>query len=515
MTDPLGVQAYIYGFPWLNLAQYRWVGVTQPPTPDNPHEYAPLNQFYHARILVDSSMKQGGAPNNDTLYSMAWLNLSSEPLILSVPAMPDRYYSVEMTAMDSDNFAYVGTRTTGTSAGNYLIAGPDWSGPCPTNVIPVEPARTPSAVMLIRTLVYDSNDLSNVHAIQDQYRLTPLSCWGTTNQLPDDRNVWMPFPTNNDALAVWKTINRAMTENPPNVPSQQSLVNYFAQIGIGPGMSTNVDLLDEATQRGLRRAAVEGQRELVEAAITHSGLSVLNGWIYPPRGYGRCGQHDDFFSRAAYQTMQGLISSDAEEGTYIEALVDSQGQRLSGAYNYTITFPSNGLPDVDAFWSITMYGFDNNLVDNPINRYKIGSYPTTQLTFNADGTLTIYVQNTSPGADKESNWLPAPTNVFYVMMRCYMPGSNIVDQTWAPPAVSRQLSSGPTLGIEVVDSSAILTWTSPAGFQFQVEHVDTLPVAEAIPWLTVPGEVTSADGNYRSMTEALATQQFYRVRQLP
>ena len=138
----LGVQAYIYGFPWINMAQYRWEWVTQPPTQDDDHAYAPLNQFSHSTTLKDASWQGGGSPNSDTVYSTAWLNLTTEPVILSVPAI-DRYYTFELAGFDSDNFAYVGTRTTGTNAGNYLIAGPNWTNACPAGVTQLTNSRTP------------------------------------------------------------------------------------------------------------------------------------------------------------------------------------------------------------------------------------------------------------------------------------------------------------------------------------------------------------------------------------
>jgi hypothetical protein len=159
----LGVQAYIYGFPWINMAHYRWEWVTQPPTPDNDHAYAPLNKFSHSRTLQDPSYRGGGNPNTDTLYSIAWLNLTTEPVVLSVPAT-DRYYSMEIAGFDSDNFAYVGTRATGTNAGNYLIAGPNCTNTCPANVTPLTPSRTPYVLIFGRTLVYDVNDLTNVRS---------------------------------------------------------------------------------------------------------------------------------------------------------------------------------------------------------------------------------------------------------------------------------------------------------------------------------------------------------------
>ncbi len=505
----LGVQAYIYGFPWINNAQYRWEWVTQPPTHENDHPYAPLNKFSHATTLKDASYRGGGDPNTDTLYTTAWLNLTTEPVILSVPAI-DRYYTMEIAGFVSDNFAYVGTRTTGTNAGNYLIAGPNWEGKCPTNVTPLTNSRTPYVLIFGRTLVYDVNDLTNVYAIQAQYKLTPLSDWGTTNVPPDDRNVWAPYSTNID-LAVWKTMNRAMTENPPNVPSQQGLVDYFAQIGVGP--KQDVDQMDDPTKAGLRDAAIEGWTMINQYQTNPpSSYFVTNGWVYGPPDNGRAGQSNDFMLRAGGQSFLGIINNDPVEAVYLaSAGRDASGQPLSGANTYTMTFPSNGLPDVGAFWSMTMYGADNNLVSNSISRYKVGTYPTNLLALNADGTLTIYIQNASPPADKVSNWLPAPAGGFHLIMRLYQPGSNIVNQTWGSPPILK----GPTLRIQALTGSVKVTWTDAAGLRYQVQFATNLPVSDAIPWTTLPGDVTSADGNYSFTDNCTASFKYYRVQRLP
>ena len=510
----LGVQAYIYGFPWINMAHYRWEWVTQPPTPDNDHAYAPLNKFSHSTTLKDPSYRGGGNPNTDTLYSIAWLNLTTEPVILSVPAI-DRYYTMEIASFDSDNFAYVGTRATGTNAGNYLIAGPNWVGTCPTNVTPLTPSRTPYVLIMGRTIVYDVDDLTNVYAIQAQYQLTPLSYWGTTNVPADDRSVWAPYNPTND-LAAWKTMNRAMTENPPNVPSQQGLVDYFAQIGVGPRQ--DVDQMDDATKAGLRDAAIDGWIMLNQYQTNPpSSYLVTNGWVYLPPDNGRAGQSNDFMLRASGQSLLAIVNHDPQEAIYLATGGrDASGQPLSGAYTYTLTFPSNGLPDVGAFWSITMYGVDNNLVSNSISRYKVGTYPTNQLVLSTDGTLTIYIQNASPPADKVSNWLPAPAGGFHLDMRCYWPGTGIVNQTWGPPPILRttQPQLPFMLQLHVLNGNATLTWTDAPGSRFVVQAATNIPATGAVPWVTWPGEITSTNGSYCVADDGSAPVRFYRVQRL-
>ena len=429
----LGTQAFIYGFPWVFLQQIRYDWVTQPRNP-KWIPYAPLNQFWNSKELATAEYRDGGSPNNDTLYSMSVLDLSEEPLILSVPDVGERYYTFEIASADSDNFAYVGTRATGNKAGHYAILGPNWKGSLPEGVQSLPVSRTNAALMFGRTLVYDQADLANVHKLQAQYRLTPLSQWGVSDvrKPADDRNVWQPVDATKDPLAAFKTMNKAMTENPPNEDHKSMLAN-FASIGVGPGQ--DVTRMDPATQRGLARAAADGMKVLRGAISSGLGKKV-NGWTYPPATFGRAGLHDDFLLRASLQCLGGIIANDPAEAIYMNTFFDVDGNKLSGAKRYVVHFPAGQLPDVKAFWSLTMYGPDNNLVPNPINRYKLGSYPKGAMKMDADGGLTLYLQNTSPGKYKESNWLPAPEEGFYLVLRAYLPGPALLSQEWVPPAVT-------------------------------------------------------------------------------
>jgi hypothetical protein len=428
----LGMQAYIYGFPYVYMSEVRWGQVAQKVDPELlPH--AAVNHFWHSKVMGGPESQAGGSPNNDTLYSIAWLDLSKEPVILSVPDVGDRYYTMEIAGFDSDNFAYVGMRTTGTKAGNYAIVGPSWNGKLPEGVQQLTPSRTPSAFILGRTLLRGPDDLPAIRAVMAQYKLTPLSLWGKPGaQIPESYDVLKPFDRKTDPLAEWKTMNATMAENPP--PSRHELLlKQFAQIGIGPGL--DVDTLDEATKRGLARAAVDG-RNLLDAAIRQGARQKnVNGWKYPPPDMGRAGDKDDFILRAALQSLWGIVANDPAEAIYLNTSTDPDGQQLTGDNRYVIHFPKGGLPQAKAFWSITLYDARHNLVANPVKRYAIGD--RDKMKSNADGSLDIYIQNQSPGADKESNWLPAPTGEFNLVMRSYLPGPDVQAQRWTPPPVQR------------------------------------------------------------------------------
>jgi hypothetical protein len=392
-----------------------------------------VNHFWHNKVMGGPESKAGGSPNNDTLYSIAWLDLSKEPVVLSVPELGDRYYAMEIASFDSDNFAYIGTRTTGTKAGNYAIVGPSWKGGLPSGVQQLPPSRTPSAFILGRTLLKGADDLPAIRAVMAQHKLTPLSLWGKPGaQVPESYDVLKPSDRKTDPLADWKTMDATMGENPPPV-RHELLLKQFAQIGIGPGL--DVDTQDEATKRGLARAAVDG-RNLLDAAIRQGARQKnVNGWKYPPPDMGRAGDSDDFILRAALQSLWGIVANDPAEAIYLNTSTDPDGQQLTGANRYVLHFSKGKLPEVKAFWSVTLYDAQHNLVANPLKRYALGD--RDKLQFNADGSLDIYVQNGSPGADKEANWLPAPTGEFNLVLRSYLPSVDIQEQRWMPSPMQK------------------------------------------------------------------------------
>lgn len=431
----LGVQAYIFGYPWIYMATLRWQWTNE--YANEFTAYAPINHFWHAKKLLTAKWRDGGTPNTDTLYSIAWVDVSKEPVILSVPDMGDRYYTMELTGMNSDNFAYVGQRTTGNKAGNYAIVGPNWKGSLPKGVKALPASSSPWVGVFGRTLVKDKQDVATVNAIQQKYKLTPLSLWGKPDaKVPESRDVWKPFDNTNDPLAHWKTLNRAMTENPPDA-RHALLIKNFASIGVGPNL--DIDKLDDATKRGLRRAAAQAWH-LLNAAGTASYRStkLASGWRYPPKSMGRAGQADEFIVRGGMQSLIGIVANDPEEAVYLNASIDASGKPLMGNKRYVMKFGPKDAPDVKAFWSLTLYAYDRNFVDNAIDRYALGDR-SPSMTKDADGGFSIYIQADAPAADKIGNWLPSTQGAepFYVVLRGYIPGKNLINQTWSPPAIQQ------------------------------------------------------------------------------
>jgi hypothetical protein len=252
--------------------------------------------------------------------------------------------------------------------------------------------------------------------------------------LPENRDVWAPYDAKNDLLADWKTINRAMAENPPP-EKDRPLLDVFATVGIGPGLTEMLEKLEPASKRGLARAAGRG-RAMVEAMLA-AGVAnrASNGWIYGPETSGRQGAVDNDFRGRAICSIGGIICNDAAEALYFVAFTDVDGKALDGSNRYILRFEKGGMPQVSEFWSLTMYNLAHNLVDNPINRYAIRD--RMPLKHEPDGSLILYLQATSPGADKESNWLPSPNQGgFIISLRTYGPSKATIEGKWPAPTVA-------------------------------------------------------------------------------
>lgn len=451
----LGIQAYIWGFPWIYLSQLAWLwtspeGKVIMERNGQPGPWAPMNSFWHApQVAAPGNHATGGSPNADTLYSVAWLDLSREPLVLSVPAVVDRFYAIQMAGIDSDNFAYVGTVATGTAANNYLIAGPGWIGQAPSDVLDVLPrSRTPVAFVLGRTEVLGDGDVPVANALQKRYQLTPLSRW-IDRSLPPEEPPKAMVPAGidyNDTTGAWLTMNDAMTCNPPGVApglEQRSLIDLFATIGIGPGQK--VASQSDATRVGLKRAAADGLALLKQMAVGRG--KQVNGWTYPPLDTGRAGQVGDYITRSAIQAMGGIVANDPVESVYLNASADGTGRPL-GAGHYTITFRSSAdmppvLSDYHGFWSITVYDAATYDFVAGTTHYTINSHDPKYQTQRPEGGIQILVQPDPPRLTQGVYWLQTPqprpgglANTFYLVLRVYAPAPQVsATQTWSPPAI--------------------------------------------------------------------------------
>jgi hypothetical protein len=431
----IGADAYVYGYPLVTMEMTRRVG-TNTETPKGLH--APMGQFANARDYPSASFRDVTAPNADTLYSSAFLDVSREPCVLSVPDEGDRYYLMPMLDGWTNVFQDPGKRTTGDKAQKYAITGPNWKGDLPEGV---KELKSPTSMVWVLGRTYCTGtpeDYKAVHALQDKYSLVPLSAFGKDYTPPKgkvDPSINMKTPVrdqvnNLKAGDYFKLLATLMKDNPP-AKEDAAMVANLKRIGIEPGQDFDIGKLDPAVAKGLEKAAKAGL-EKITAHMKDAG-KIVNGWVYPVPGgvYGT-----DYLQRATIAYF-GLGCNRTKDAVYPTSEMDVDGKPYDGAHRYTLTFPKGQLPPVDGFWSLTMYDADYFFVNNPLNRYTLSQ--RNKLKENDDGSVTLYLQNKSPGADKESNWLPAPEGKFVLMLRLYWPKEkdpSILDGTWKPPAVT-------------------------------------------------------------------------------
>lgn len=394
---------------------------------------APVNQFAHVRSYPKADDKDVVRFNFDTLYSFAWLDLSQEPIVLSVPDTEGRYYLLPMLDMWTDVFAVVGSRTTGTKAGSYAIVTADWRGKLPDGMTKVV-APTSTIWILGRTQTNGPADYASVNKVQDGYKLTPLSKWGTDYAPPKNVAIASHVDATTPPLvqvnklsgvAMLKRLAELMAKYPPH-PNDNPILFRMQRLGIELGQPFDETKLTAQQVETINRAAKDALEEM-PAAMRKAGAFV-NGWNI---GTENMGTYGTSYKRRAFVALGGLGCNLPEDAVYPTAFVDGEGQPLSGANKYVLHFEKGQLPPADAFWSVTMYDKEGFQVPNPISRFAISSHD--QLQFNEDGSLDIYVQAESPGKDKESNWLPAPKGNFEPSMRLYSPRAEVLDLSWSPP----------------------------------------------------------------------------------
>jgi hypothetical protein len=404
---------------------------------------APFNQINNeARVFTykDTAIV---TPNSDTPYSLAWMDLRAEPIVLSVPAVdPKRYYSVMLCDGNTYNYGYIGNRATGSQAGDYMVVGPDWKGATPSGIKKVFRSSTQFSLAIYRTQLFNTDDMDEVKKVQAGYKVQALSTF--LNQPVAVAATATDFPKIDKELVKTNFFEYLdfLLQFAPAQENEKEIRAQLARIGVGPGKSFNFkDLtLEDKLEVGL--GMKEGERKIDEAVASVG--KEMNGWRVSSLPGDSAHYSGDWLRRAA-AAKAGIYGNDAAEAMYPLTRIDSDGQTLDGSkHNYTLTFPSGEQPPVNAFWSLTMYdGKTQLLIENPINRYLINSPMLPNLAKNADMSLTLYIQNKSPGADKESNWLPAPDGPIYLVMRLYWPKAEppsilpIGQGTWQPPGVKR------------------------------------------------------------------------------
>lgn len=424
-------EAYIYGFPMVDnyRVQYAYFVNKQ-----DPEYKGGWNEIHNTARVYTPEDKAVQTPNSDTPYSAVGADLRTEPLVLTVPPIEqDRYYSLQFVNAYTNNFHYVGSRTTGNGGGKYLLAGPNWKGDKPEGVDEVIRSDTDLALVLYRTQLFGPSDLDSVKNIQAGYQVTPLSIFLNQPSPPPAPAIDFVPPLTPDQQKIspqFFEILSFVMRFAPTLPDEKEMRDRFASIGIGPDGDFEADKLSPE----MRTAVEDGMADAWAEFETFKKENLDTGQVTAAQLFGTAADLKGNYLYRMAGAVLGIYGNTAAEALYPSSSDDSAGAPLSGANNYVYKFAKDQLPPVNAFWSLTMYELPQSLlVANPINRYLINSPMLPSLVPDKDGGYTFYLQNASPGADKESNWLPAPTGPFVVVLRLYWPKPDALNETWKAP----------------------------------------------------------------------------------
>jgi hypothetical protein len=443
-AQEIGIQAYLYFYPLVTMDVTRKQSTNV--EPGKEMFKGPMNTFVNIPEYPTAETRIVVRPNFDTLYSVAWLDLTREPVIISVPDTGGRYYMIPLLDMWTNVFMSPGWRTTGTQAANFIVVPPGWRPDLKDRLIeefrlPKETMRidapTPYVWVIGRTKTDGPKDYDAVHKIQAGFKVAPLSQFGKTPEpvhVKIDPTVDMKTPPKKqvDSMPAGKYFAYAadlLKLQPPHI-TDQTIIALMKRIGIEPGKSFDIDKIDPSIKTALESVPAEAQKLMQWKMATLA--RVVNGWSM---NTDTMGVYGNYYLKRAIIAQQGLGANLPEDAVYPLNLGDESGKPLDGANKYSIHFDKDVIPPVKAFWSITLYDPQGFQVANTLNRFAISSW--MPFKYNADGSLDLFFQNESPGADKESNWLPAPKGPFTLTMRLYAPRPEVLDGRWVPSPVKR------------------------------------------------------------------------------
>jgi hypothetical protein len=428
-------EAYIYGFPLVD--NYRIEHAYFVDT-KNPEYKAPWNQLKNIPRVYTPEDKAIQTPNSDTPYSMIGMDLRAEPMVLTVPAIEkERYYSIQLIDAYTQNFDYIGSRATGNEAGSFLIAGPGWKGETPKGETPkgVKKAlrsETDLVIAAYRTQLFNAGDLDNVKKVQAGYKAQTLSAFlGTAapKAAPAIDFIAPLTPAAQKTSLEFFNILNFVLKFCPTVPSETALTERFAKIGVSAGKTIDASKLSPEMKTAIEQGMADAWQDLEALRKRVDAKEVTSGDMFGTREFLK----NNYLYRMAAAVL-GIYGNSKQEAMYPIYAIDGDNQKLDGAHRYSLRFAAGQLPPVHAFWSVTMYDLPASLlVANPINRYLINSPMLPQLKKDADGGLTVLIQNESPGKDKEANWLPAPKGPFFMAMRLYWPKEEAMSGRWTAP----------------------------------------------------------------------------------
>jgi hypothetical protein len=437
-TQAIAEEGYIYGLPIvMNYAVMYAYSVDH----TSPEFKAPFNKIKNeARVFTDKDTAIV-TPNSDTPYSFLWLDLRAEPMVISIPAVDkSRYYAVQLEDGNTFNYGYIGSRTTGNEPGDYLVVGPDWKGTTPPGIKKVFHSTTQFSLAGFRTQLFNAEDMPNAVKVQAGYKPQPLSSYLKKPTPPAAPKIDFPKINKETAKTNFFGLLDFLLQFAPPGPEETEIRAKLARIGVGAGKTFDVKDLSAEHKTALLLGMKAGDKK-VDELVASIGKRV-NGWdVYSAFG-DRAFFKGDWLLRSAGAKI-GIYGNSASEAVYPKTRIAADGQLIDTSKgNYTLTFAKGSLPPVNAFWSVTMYdGTSQLLIKNPINRFLINSPMLPSMKKNDDDSLTLYIQKDSPGKDRESNWLPAPNGLAYLIMRLYSPKDSPPsilppgDGTWKPPGI--------------------------------------------------------------------------------
>ena len=422
--------AYVYGFPLVDnyRIQYGYFVDTK-----NPEYKAPWNQIHNVPRVYTPADTAIQTPNSDTPYSFVGMDLRAEPIVLTVPPIEkERYFSVQLIDAYTFNFDYIGSRATGNEGGSYMVAGPNWKGETPKGVKKVFRSETEFVFAVYRTQLFKLDDLDNVKKVQAGYKAQTLSAFlgqPAPKAAPAIDFIKPLSPDEEKTSPEFFNILNFVLQFCPANPSETELMARFAKIGVGAGKTFDASKLSPEMKTAIEQGIADAWAAFAELEKEFAAGKVTSGDVFGTREFLK----NNYLYRMAAAKL-GIYGNSKLEAMYPMYLVDAAKQKFSGANRYTLRFAPGQLPPVHAFWSLTMYEMPQSLlVANPINRYLLNSPMLPQFKRDADGGLTLLIQNESPGKDKESNWLPAPKGPFVMAMRLYWPKEKATDGKWNAP----------------------------------------------------------------------------------
>jgi hypothetical protein len=423
-------EAYIFGYPVVDNYRIQYSYFVDSKSSEFK---APWNQIASIPRIATPADKAVQSINADTPYSWVGMDLRAEPVVLTVPVIDKkRYFTAQLIDLYTFNFAYIGSRATGNDGGSFLIAGPSWKGEMPKGVKKVIRSETEFVIIPIRTQLFNPADLDNVKKVQAGYKAQPLSAFlgqPAPKAAPTIDFIKPLTPDEQKTSPEFFNILNFALQFCPTDPSETELMAQFAKLGIGAGKTFDADTFSPEINKAIGDGMADAWADFAGVRKLFAEGTLTSGDVFGTREY----LNNNYLYRML-AAVAGIYGNSAQEAIYPIYYVDEAGQNLDGANRYTLRFAADQLPPVNAFWSMTMYQMPASLlVDNPLNRYLLNSPMLPQFKRDADGGLTLFFQNESPGKDKEANWLPAPKGPFSVVMRLYWPKPAAIDGSWEKP----------------------------------------------------------------------------------